>query len=80
MPRAEAKKGIFCQHMGSVGDFWGLKPQSIDDNFLGTADNFPDSDAFCEAEGFVGSLGWNDEHHADPHVEDLIHLVHGDIT
>ena len=79
MPNAESEKGIFCQHAGSNGDFLGLKPQLIDDDVLGTGDNFPDSDAFCEAEGFVGPLDGNDEHHTDPHVEDLIHLVHGDI-
>ena len=79
MPKVRAKKGNFCQHAGSNGDFWGLKSQSIDDDVLGSGDNFPDSDAFCESQGFIGPLGGNDEHHTDPHVEDLIHLVHGDI-
>jgi len=65
--------------MCSDGDFLGLIPQLIDDDVLGTSDNFPDSDAFREAQGFVGSLGWDDEYHTDAHIEDLIHLVHRDI-
>ena len=77
--RREPKRAIFASQRGSVSDFLGLKAQLIDDDVLGTGDNFTDSDAFCEAQGFIGSLGRNDEHHADPHVEDLIHLVHRDI-
>ena len=80
MPKAGAKRAIFASQRGSVGDFLGLKAQLIDDDVLGTGDNFPDSDAFCEAEGFAGSLGGNNEDHTDAHIEDLIHLVHGDIT
>ena len=76
----EPKRAIFASQRGSVGDFLGLKAQLIDDDVLGTGDNFPDSDAFREAQGFAGSLGGNDEHHTDAHIEDLIHLVHGDIT
>ena len=72
--------GIFCQHAGSNGDFLGLKPQLINHDVLGTGDNFPDSDAFREAQGFIGSLGRNDKNHTDAHIEDLIHLVHGDIS
>lgn len=79
MPKTGAKKGIFCQQEYADGDFLGVKPELIDDDVLGTSDNFPDSYAFREAESFFGSLGRNDEHHADAHIEDLIHLVHGDI-
>ena len=49
MPKAGAKRAIFASQRGSVGDFLGLKAQLIDDDVLGTGDNFPDADAFCEA-------------------------------
>ena len=78
--RREPKRAFFASQRCSFGDFLGLKPKLIDDDVLGTSDNFPDSDAFREAQGFVGSLGRNDQHHADAHIEDLIHLVHGDMT
>ena len=78
--RREPKRALFASQRGSVSDFLGLKAQLIDDDVLGTGDNFTDSDAFREAQGFAGSLGGNDEHHTDAHIEDLIHLVHGDIT
>ena len=71
---------FFCDAKSNFKETMVLKPQLIDDDVLGTADNFPDSDAFCEAQGFVGSLGGNNKYHTDAHVEDLIHLVHGDRT
>ena len=80
MPKAEPKRAFFASSDVWDGDFLGFIPPSINDDVLWARDNFSDSDAFGETQGLIGTLGWNDEYHADAHIEDLIHLVHGDIT